>query len=399
MKILFINISDIKGGAAKAMYRLGKTLEQRHGTTNLFLVRSKFSDDDNVIQTRRGWLRGRIEWAVNFIFNIGGLQYKWLPFSPRKILKEAKRFKPDVISLNQIEGGYFVTRDIIKLSKIAPIFWTFHDMWAFTGNASNTYGNEAFKLMQTFKGENKIYPQTGFNNAEWLMKRKYDIYFHDDLGINNFRTITPSKWLAKEAGDSAVLWDTADVIPNGVDLERFSPKPVKNLLFVSEKTDKGDLLPEILSKLDGVLTEKVQLTVVGEGDILGYYIPEKAYKNIIVTNKGYTSDEDDLVFYYRQADIYLHPTRADNCPLTLLEALACGTPVVAFNVGGVGEIIHHGYDGFLIKPFLTGTFAGTVAGMIAGNCQLSDMKITARNSSTEFNINTMAERYYELFKK
>src|SRR4030065_384840 len=117
MKILFINISDIKGGAAKSMWRIGEELSKTHEVK--FIVRDKFSGSKNVIEVKGN------RW-INRLFNLFGLQYKFLPVS-RKIIKEAKKFNPDVISLNQIEGGYFQTRDLIKSSKIASVVWSVRD--------------------------------------------------------------------------------------------------------------------------------------------------------------------------------------------------------------------------------------------------------------------------------
>ena len=90
MKILFINISDIRGGSAIVAYRLAKTLEAKYGTKNLLLVRSKFSSDPEVIQTRQNKFEEKIEWFVNVICNVLGLQYKFLPFSPKRILNMAR---------------------------------------------------------------------------------------------------------------------------------------------------------------------------------------------------------------------------------------------------------------------------------------------------------------------
>ena len=118
MKILFINISDIKGGSAIVAYRLGKTLESQFNTNNLFLVRTKYSNDKNVIQTRKNYFEEKFEWACNIFFNIIGLQYKFLPFSPKRIIETANEFKPDVISLHNPIGGYFRIDDLIQLTKI-----------------------------------------------------------------------------------------------------------------------------------------------------------------------------------------------------------------------------------------------------------------------------------------
>ena len=155
MKILFINISDTKGGAAIAMYRLGKALEQKYNTENLFLVRSKFSDDENVIQTRKNSVVSRVEWAVNFILNVFGLQYKWLPFSPRKILKEAKKFKPDVI----LTAGGFVSVPLVWAGALLGKKSFVHQQDLRVGLANKLMAPFATKITVSFERSLTEYPK------------------------------------------------------------------------------------------------------------------------------------------------------------------------------------------------------------------------------------------------
>ena len=153
MKILFINISDTRGGAAKAAFRVGQYLKSEYKTKNLFLVRNKYSNDENVIQTRKNKIQAFVERWVNIFFNLVGLQYFYLPFSPKFIINKTKEFKPDIISLNNTIGGYFKTSDLKKISDIAPVVWTFHDMWPFTANAAQTFGDESWKQLKAGKKE------------------------------------------------------------------------------------------------------------------------------------------------------------------------------------------------------------------------------------------------------
>jgi len=354
MKILFINISDIKGGAAISMYRIGKVLETKYKTTNLFIVRSKFSNDKNVIQVGSIFLR-----ILNILFNLIGLQYKFLP---TKLMREARKFKPDVISLNQIEGGYFQTRDIIKLSKIAPIYWTMHDLWALNNNAHKE---------PDLRG---TYPQVGIRWGNWLKNQKFKTYKKAD-----FRIISPSRWMFKKM---TAIPKSNRVIYHGVDLEKFKPVSIyrsrageiKSILFVAEKVSKGDF--GFLKYLDEMLDFKIQLITIGEGELKG------EYKHIIIKNRGYLNEEE-LIYYYNLADVYVHPTRADNCPLTVLEAMACGTPVVAYDVGGVGELTDYTTNNEML-------FAMMVNGLL---------KTTIKSLTKKFDINKTAKEYYEIFSE
>ena len=360
MRILFINISDIKGGAAKSMWRIGEELSKGHEVK--FLVRSKFSNDGRV--TEVGGNR-----FINIFMNALGLQYKFLPVS-REVIRLAKEFKPDVISLNQIEGGYFQTRDMIKLSKIAPIVWTMHDLWAFNNNS------------HTEDDSKRIYPQIGIKWGNWLKNQKKKI-----TDKTKFLSVLPSGYLRDKYSES-MIDRPFEIIPHGIDLDKFSPKKSKRMLFVAEKTSKGNLKP-ILEYLDRMLKEKVILTIIGEGKI------EEKYKNIIIENRGYIGSEDELIFYYRDADVFIYPTRADVFGLVILEAISCGTPVITYNVGGVSEVIGEG--GFLIKANSVPDFAFKIYAVLSNDSLRSELSERARTQALKFDIKKIAKQYEDCF--
>ncbi|MCP5054297.1 MAG: glycosyltransferase, partial [bacterium] len=220
MKILFINAQDIIGGASIAPYRLSKKLEDQFRTENYFIVGKKSSTDPNVFSTRKNELQTLLEEFTNKVMNKLGLQYQYLPFSPRFILKKARQLKPDIISLHNTHEGYFKTSLLKKLSKIAPIAWTLHDMWSFTANAAATFGDESWKQMKSGPGEKKIYPHIGIDTGRMLLKQKRRIYNKSHLHI-----ITPSKWMTEQANQSPVFENKPiTTIPHGLDLDLFSPR-------------------------------------------------------------------------------------------------------------------------------------------------------------------------------
>ena len=66
---------------------------------------------------------------------------------------------------------------------------------------------------------------------------------------------------------------------------------------------------------------------------------------------GSISDQTKLAELYAAADVFVAPSQQDNFPNTLLEALACGTPCVGFNIGGIPDLIEHQRNGYLARPF------------------------------------------------
>lgn len=389
MKILFINISDIKGGAAKAVWRVAQQLEKDYDTENLFLVRDKFSNQANVIATRSNKLIYKIEWAINVFFNLIGLQYKFLPFSSHIILKIARKFKPDVISLNQIEGGYFQTRDMIKLGKIAPIVWTMHDLWA--------VNNNSHRVVKEGEKEKNIYPSIGIKWGNWLKKQKIKIY-----QTTRPIYVLPSAWMAKYMNliNNNVIYTA---IPHGIDLEKFKPAEydpnnyntqvnIPTLLFVAEKIEKGgELLWQILDELDKLIDFRVKVYLIGENK--GNY--KNTYKNISTYGTGYIWDENELIEYYQQADVFVYPSSADVFGLVLIEAMACGLPVIVSSVDAIPEVVKH--NGMFCQS--AKEFAMTIHYLLGSIDHCYFHKRIGRNITEDYyDIKQTAEKYYQLFK-
>jgi glycosyltransferase involved in cell wall biosynthesis len=403
MKILFINISDIQGGAAKAAYRLGKSLEKDFGTTNLFLVRTKLTDDPNVIETRKTKVQAIIERLVNIFMNVIGLQYQWLPFSPNFILKKAHEFNPDIISLHNTIGGYFRTKDLIKLSKIAPIVWTFHDMWPFTNNGAHTYGNNSWQDLESFSGENKIFPWTGINWGGWLLKQKQKIYSQSNITL-----ITPSKWMYELAKKSPVFLNKKIFqVYHGIDTSVFKPlekikskdklginKNDKVLLFVAEKTGKsGSKLEKILSSINTSTEFPITFIIIGEKTGKEYY-----FQNLKIIEAGYISDEKRLAEYYSAADLFVYPTLAESFGLVLAEAISCGTPCITDNIGPISEIIVNNYNGVILEYSTPEEYSKHILDLLLDEKRLNEYSRNAIEFAQEnFSIKLMAKEYSNIF--
>jgi glycosyltransferase involved in cell wall biosynthesis len=409
LKILFINKYDITGGAGIAAFRLHKALEKEFKTSDLFLVGIKKSGFPNVLTTRKPGFQNFTERGLNLLFNQLGLQYKYHPFSSRTILKTAKKISPDIISLHNAHGGYFRTSLLIELSKIAPVVWTLHDMWAFTANAAHTFGDNSYRTLEAGEFENKLFPQIGLHTGKWLLKEKKRIYSNSNLTI-----VTPSKWLLEQAKLSPVFYGKKLVqILNGVDLNVFYPHetskvrfelgiPVdaKVLIFGAENVlsgnyKGGDDLISILKNLDSKLNGRVHLIIIGQSELKIHY----NFKNFEIHETGYVFDENQMAKYLSASDIFLYPTKADNLPNALIESISCGTPAVTYDVGGCKEIIIDGTNGFVIPPFDVEGFVEKLLLLLSDNSVKEEQSINCRQISEEkFNSANMAKKYYELFR-
>jgi len=96
---------------------------------------------------------------------------------------------------------------------------------------------------------------------------------------------------------------------------------------------------------------------------------------------GNLSSDEEMVAAYRAADLYVHPSRMENAPCTIQESLACGTPVVAFAVGGIPEMVEPGRTGFLAPRMDAESLGKELVTALADRNQLSRMRDACRGTA------------------
>ena len=411
MRILFINTVDTSGGAAIVMQRLMKGLENSYNTENIVLVKEKKGVAGNTSALLTKGLQIGIEKIIDRLTRQAGLLYQYFPFSSKEILQVARSFEPNVISLHNTQSGYFATPLIRKLSLISPIVWTLHDMWSFTGNAAQTFGNMSWRQMNNDHSLTKIPPAIGLNTGKWLLRQKKNIYSKSELTI-----VTPSLWLKDLAEQSPVFYGKKiHHIFNGVDTTIYKPKNKqesklkvglppgsKTIMFSAQDLDKNnpwkggaDLLT-ILSKINAISEKKIDFIAIGKnkGEDLGLF------KNVNVLYKGYIKDENEMSDYLNAADLFIYPTKADNLPNVLVEAIACCTPCVTFDIGGTKEIIIQDVNGLVIEPFDFDKFAYEAVSLLEDANKLNQFSLGCQKIVKErFRLEIMVDKYYSLFQK
>jgi glycosyltransferase involved in cell wall biosynthesis len=409
MRVLFINTTDVSGGAAIIACRLMRGLKQYYDTENFFLVRYRKGSMPSTEVTISSFFQKAVERSMDKLTKAIGLQYLFYPFSSAKILDCARQLKPDIISLHNIHGGYFATPLLVKLSKIAPVVWTLHDMWSFTGNAAHTFGNTSWKEMRNDAHLTKIYPSIGINTGVSLLKLKKRNY-----NQSNITLVTPSVWLKELAEQSPVFEGKRIVqIYNGVDTSTFAkkdkkacrlglglPTEGKTIMFSAETISLnntwkgGGMLLEILKRIDSLTKEKINLLVLGSGEMKEIY----SFNNFTVFHKGYVNVEDIMSDYLNAADVFIYPSKADNLPNILVESIACGTPCITFDIGGNSEIIEDDYNGYVIAPFNFDDFAEKTIGLLNDkNKSLTFSSNCIDMTKKRFLLEDMTDQYFQLF--
>ena len=400
MKVLFINTADIKGGAALLADSIAKLLIKKYDLKITFLVSEKFSDKKNVLVTRSKpvWF---LEKCFNKLAESFGFQYYFLPISSSKILKYASVFKPDLIHLHNIHGGYFQTNLLPRLAKIAPIVWTFHDMFPITGHCAYSFECEKWKTGCGNCERLGIYPSIKKDRANALWNYKNKIF-----NSANFTIVTPSLWLKKCVEESFLKNMDIRLIYNGIDLENFKktdksearktlglPDSKKIVLFsanggVKNPFKGGEFVFQAFEKLKN-RRDILFLNIGGEG--------KQKSENWL--DFGYVKEPKTMAQLYSASDIYLFPTLADNCPLTAIESLACGLPVVTFETGGVPEIVENNKTGSVVE-YKNGEMLTSALEKLLDDDNLREkMAENAVEASKKFSKERMVEEYLKLYKE
>ncbi|MFQ5576763.1 MAG: glycosyltransferase family 4 protein [Anaerolineae bacterium] len=411
MNVLHINTSAYAGGAARAMARLHRGLITQ-GHTSRIVAKSGPPNDPEVYTVAGNAWPGRI---VNALA-VRADAWFGIPTghrAPGATFNSNLFRQTDVIHLHNLHGRYFNYHRLPDMSARKPVVWTLHDMWAFTGHCAYSYNCERWQTgcfqcpLLRGKGRLRVEPQpTRLDRTRQIWRNKRALYRRAGLHIT-----APSRWLADLARQS-ILAGTGTIqhIPNGVDLNIFRPldrdaaraelniPPAANVIFFAAANitayRKGFAhLPAALKALEPAgPTVLLTMGAVSESG------PQAArFKQV---NLGHLSDERKQCLAYNAADLFVFPTLADNQPLTVIESLACGTPVVAFKVGGVPEMVRHMQTGYLARPGDARDLAHGIQTLLHNDALRAQMRRRCRElAETTHDLNEQTRRHIALYRQ
>ena len=402
MKILHINQSDIAGGAGIAGYRLHQGL-LNYGVDSRLLVGNAKIKSDRIATVKR---KHRLENQLSRISNCLGLNYLNL-VSSFDIPKHEFYREANILNFHNLHTGYFNYLAIPKLTANKPAVFTLHDMWSFTGHCAYTYDCDRWKTGCGNCPHLDLYPKVSKDNTQLEWKLKNWLYNRSNLAV-----VTNSKWLTEQAKQSMLARFPIHYIPQGIDTEAYKPMGVdksrstlnipknkKVLLFaaedVSDSRKGGDLLIKALSKLpESWKAQIVLLTFGNSGETIAKTIQMES------VNLGYITSDRLKSIAYSAADLFLFPTRADIFGLVAQEAMSCGTPTVAFKIGGVPDLVRDGITGYLATPEDTEDFCQGIVRLLEDEALCHKMSQNCRAIATsEYSLELQAQRYTQIYEK
>jgi glycosyltransferase involved in cell wall biosynthesis len=331
-------------------------------------------------------LENRVDGYETFTFNPTDFD-----ITTQEIYKEA-----DLIHLHSV-AGFVDFKFFRRISK--PVIWTLHDMNPITGGCHYSGGCIRYKsdckncpqLIGTIDNNNSWYDQT--YKLECLKEAKPVI-------------TSPSVWLMQCSIESKLFKRFRHInIPYSLDLSVFKhlntrfcrsvlnlPLEKTILLFVSDSVEnkrKGfDLLLDALPRLE---KSNIQLCAVGSRSIGKIDEPG-------ITYLGRIDDERLLALVYSAADIFILPSREDNLPNCMLESLACGTPVLAYNLGGMTDIIKSGLNGILVTDQTAQSLSYAINQFLSGNYKF-DREEISKEAKIQFSPALQAARYRKVYEE
>ena len=376
---ILINTYDIYGGAEKIALDLHNSYLQR-GINSKFIVGEKRSSIDSVFEIpRSGWflfwndvemklkngdIRGT--WRLSKLIKVlkapffehakkTGKEY----FRDKKSRKMVEKFSDasDIIHLHNLHGHYFDLTRLPFLCSAKPSVITMHDEYLYTGHCAYTLGCERWRNGCGKCPHLDVYPAVEVDNTHYNWERKREIFSTSELTL-----VTPSAWLANRTNSSLLSHLPVRVIPNGISLDIFAPgsqSDAREMLGLDQKafvilyTAAGgrqspfkdyEMLDRVISRLQGYeFQQPVVLLALG-----GNHDKRSEVNNVIMVEKSFIRDPINIARHYQASDLNIHTAKAESFGLVITEAMACGKPVVATNVGGMPELVREGKTGYTV---------------------------------------------------
>jgi glycosyltransferase involved in cell wall biosynthesis len=408
MKVLIVNTYDISGGAARAAYRLHKAL-QSIGVESNMLVQSKTSNDPTVIGPQN-----KIDKALSMIRpkwdELPLMCYKnkssalfspaWVPMST--IVKKINASDADVVHLHWIANGMMRIEDITKIKK--PIVWSLHDMWAFTGGCH--YDSDCGKYMNNCEACPELCSKKRKDLSHNIFSRKSKTF----TKIPSLTLVGLSRWLTECAKRSSLFAEKYIVnLPNPIDTHTFRPlekKIARDLLDLPQDNklvlfgadgatkDPRKGFAELSAAMHLIKSTSLDLLIFGSGHSLNF--PDFGFSAHYL---GHMPGDLSLRILYSAADVMVVPSIQENLSNTIMENLACGTPVVAFDIGGNSDMIDHQKNGHLATPYDPKSLAEGIDWVLDHPTPM-EISHNARQKVMEtFEATKVAGQYVELYKE
>lgn len=391
MKVLLVNASDSKGGAAVVSHRLLNALNKQPGVEAKMLVTEKTTDDKDVLSLKRTWwIKKALDRVVVWAANRFSKKNLWLTdggFFGNNITRLPEFKEADVIHLHWVNQGFLGLRDLEKiLHSGKKIVWTMHDMWV-----STALCHHAGTCMQFREDGCQRCEQLQNNECltQRVWSRKAALYRNANLHL-----VPCSTWMGESAKASKLTSHLPiTIIPNPIELpnilEREQRKDKHIVLFSAARIDldiKG--FDDFLAALQHLSHRKdIEVVLVGG-------INDTTLLHRIPLPYRYLGYQRDMLSIYAQADCVINCSRYETLPTTIVEAQSVGTTPVAYCHSGARDLIEDGVTGYFADYRDTRSLAKAIERAIDSPIDASALR---KHIQEHYNPDVIARRYLTVY--
>lgn len=406
MKVLHVHDVDYPatGGGAIVMHRLHIGLRKAGVESEILCRRKKLRGPESTQIPPAGRFLGRLENQLRRVTSRIGLNDVHC-LSTFQINRLPAYAESDLLHLHCIHGNFFNYLALPGLTADKTAVFTLHDTWPYTGHCSFNYDCDRWKTgcgRCPYPGN---YPPIRRDSSalEWKLKK----WAYDRAQIV---LVTLSTFQTERIKHSMLCRFPVHQIPNGVDLDVYQPrdreecrrllgigKEKKVLMFAATalnmRNKGGDLLLRALQLLPEGLRRRTILLMLGEG---GDALAEQA--GIETIDLGYVFHDRLKVLAYSAADLFVQPSRAESLPLVVQESMACGTPIVAFPVGGTVDLVRPGITGYLAKVEDAADLGRGIEQLLEDDAARASMSQHCRDVAlAEYSLDLQVQRHVHLY--
>jgi glycosyltransferase involved in cell wall biosynthesis len=408
MKVLMLNTFDEIGGAARAATRLLAGLRTR-GIDAQLLVHDKTGCDETIL-CPAGAFRQQ---ARRLKMLLGSMPVRCYPkapafnFTPAQLpdhlRPEITAIDPDIVHLHWLGAGFLRIETLAQINR--PLLWTLHDSWVFTGGCHVPFDCTRYRQQCGHCPVLGSAKEDDLSRRVWQRKRQH----WQDLDLT---LVAPSRWLADAASASSLFHDARiEVIPNGLDTDQFQPgdkaaarhqldlpQDKQIILFgaIRAVADPNKGLQHLVPALQRLGQEKANLMAVAFN---AYDQDTPPDVGMPLHFLGHVRDDRRLAALYRAADLFVVPSLQEAFCQTAVEAMSCGTPVVAFAASGLLDVVDHQHNGYLATPYDPASLADGMVWVLADRPRYQQLTRAARQKvTTHFAIGEVARRYTTLYE-
>ncbi|MBZ0297917.1 MAG: glycosyltransferase [Anaerolineae bacterium] len=317
-----------------------------------------------------------------------------------------------VVHFHGAASNWFNLRALRNLNQSHALVWTMHDKNLATGACGYPEMWEDCQRWQTGCGNCPKARHAGWliDSSAQTFRAKQRIFSEITMGI-----AAPNRWMYDFVAASPITRDQfLRRIPYGVDTHTFQPHPMAEARRALGLPPEGKLLLSVASRLDeprkGLqyyppLLRKLRELYPDVGLVLvGGQLPDAMQSELSAILPTYAlgrmNDLTQLAMAYSAADLFVITSIMDNFPNVVLESLACGTPAVGFDVGGIPDMITPDETGALAPVGDTNTMAQEIARLLESPLWLAEARRNAcrQYALKDFSLDVQARRYLDFYR-